>query len=88
MPLITVSVTAEQITRNPRHKRKVSASPKIITPKMTAVKGSNAPRIAVFVGPIYWIPYVVVTNEMIDGINPSAKAQLHKDTVGSLCMSP
>ena len=48
-----ISVTAVIIINIPHSNLKVSDSPKIVTPKNTAVKGSKAPRIAVGVEPIY-----------------------------------
>ena len=48
-------VTAKTIIIIPHPTLTVKGSPKTVTPKNTAVKGSKAPKIAVGVEPIYWM---------------------------------
>lgn len=52
-PPAMINVTARMIIMIPQLSLGVKISPKTVTPKNTAVKGSNAPRIAVGVEPIY-----------------------------------
>lgn len=47
-----MSVTARIINIIPQVSRNVKLSPKMVTPKKTAVTGSRAPRIAVGVEPM------------------------------------
>ena len=47
-----INVTARIINTIPQHNLGVRLSPKIVTPKNTAVTGSKAPRMAVGVEPI------------------------------------
>lgn len=67
-----ISVTAAIIRNIPHSSLSVRDSPKIVTPKNTAVKGSRAPRMAVGVEPIYWMAWVVHRKEM--AVGKTAKA--------------
>ena len=67
MPPAIIKVTARIIITIPQLSLGVSDSPKMVTPKNTAVRGSRAPRIAVGVEPIYWIACVVQRNDMAVG---------------------
>ena len=73
-----IKITPERIRIIPRIILKVSISPKNKTPKKSAVKGSNAPRIAVVVGPINLIAIFIVSREIIVG--KSANATAHPKT--------
>ena len=66
------------INRMPQHILSVRVSPKIITPKKTAVTGSKAPRIAVGVEPMYWMALVVHKNEIAVGKTASASKFPHR----------
>ena len=52
-PLAMIKVTEKMIITIPVASFGVNDSPNMVTPKITAVTGSNAPRIAVGVEPIY-----------------------------------
>ena len=67
MPPAIIKVTAKIIITIPQLSLGVSDSPKMVTPKNTAVRGSRAPRMAVGVEPIYWIACVVQRNDMAVG---------------------
>lgn len=53
--LVMMNVTAMIINMIPQINRGVRLSPKMVTPKNTAVTGSSAPRMATGVAPMYWI---------------------------------
>ena len=55
----------------------VSLSPKTRTPKKMAVSGSIAPKIAVGVGPIYWMARAEQKKETAVGNNAMEKAHSH-----------
>jgi len=59
----------------PPAERSVIRSPKTVIPKKMAVSGSNAPRMAVGVEPIYWMARVVATNDTQVGSSASAATQ-------------
>lgn len=59
----TTMVTAMTISAIPTQERAVRCSPNNVKPTYTAVIGSIAPRIAVWVDPIVWIARVVNTRE-------------------------
>ena len=63
--------------------RGVSGSLNKITPIKRAVTGSNAPKIAVFVEPISFIPSVVVSIDIIVGIIANPTTHSHS---GKLCI--
>ena len=73
-----IRVTAKTIINMPQLNLNVRDSPKTVTPKKTAVKGSSAPRIAVGVEPMYWIAWVVQRNDMAVGKMASAIRLPHK----------
>ena len=75
----TMRLTATMMSSMPQRMRGVSCSPKMVTPKKTAVTGSSAPRIAVGVEPMYWMALVVQRNEMAVGKMASA-SRLPTDT--------
>ena len=62
-----MSVTADTIMIMPQLMRGVRDSPNIVTPKNTAVRGSNAPNIAVGVDPMYCMAIVVHKNDTAVG---------------------
>lgn len=66
-PLAMIKVTEKMIITIPVASFGVNDSPNIVTPNITAVTGSNAPRIAVGVEPIYWMAFVVDTKDMAVG---------------------
>ena len=66
-PPAIISVTAAIIISIPHNIRGVNASPNTVTPIITAVTGSNAPRIAVGVDPIYCMALVVQRNDIAVG---------------------
>lgn len=56
----------------------VKLSPKTAIPKKMAVTGSNAPRIAVGVEPMYWMAPVVQRKDMAVGKTASASKLPHR----------
>lgn len=62
-----MSVTAVTIMIMPQLTRTVRTSPNTVTPKNTAVSGSNAPKMAVGVEPIYCMAWVVHKNDTAVG---------------------
>ena len=58
------NVTATIIITSPKLSLTVRLSPKTAIPKKMAVTGSNAPRMAVGVEPIYWMAPVVQRKDM------------------------
>ena len=64
LPPAMMSVTARMMRTMPVPMRGVIDSPKTVMLKKTAVSGSNAPKIAVGVEPMYWMALVVQRNEM------------------------
>lgn len=79
LPLAMIMVTETMIMTIPVASFGVNASPKIVTPKMTAVTGSKAPRIAVGVEPIYWMALVVDTKDMAVGKRANATILPHRN---------
>ena len=77
LPPATRAETAAMIMTIPNIRRGVSASPKTVTPKNTAVRGSSAPSMAVGVDPIYCIACVVQRNDMAVGKSASATRLPH-----------
>ena len=77
-PPAIISVTAAIIISIPHSIRGVNASPNTVTPIMTAVTGSNAPRIAVGVEPMYCIALVVHKKEIAVGKTANANRLPHK----------
>ena len=65
--LVTARNTPNRIKRTPIEILKVKCSLKNTIPKNIAVKGSNAPRIAVFVEPISLIATFIVSSDIIVG---------------------
>ena len=61
----------------PSPSRAVIRSPNTVMPKMMAVTGSSAPRMAVGVEPMYWMALVVQRNEMAVGKIDSASTLSH-----------
>lgn len=76
-PPAIISVTAAIIISIPHSIRGVNASPNTVTPIMTAVTGSNAPRIAVGVEPMYCMALVVHRNDIAVGNMASAMRLPH-----------
>ena len=70
-------VTDMMISNRPMAIRDVMTSPKTDTPITTAVTGSNAPRMAVGVAPIYWIALVVHTSESMVGNTARHRMLIH-----------
>ena len=64
LPPAMMSVTARMMRTMHVPMRGVIDSPKTVMLKKTAVSGSNAPKIAVGVEPMYWMALVVQRNEM------------------------
>ena len=67
LPPATTKVTDAITSISPMTMRVVSISPNTITPKKTAVTGSNTPRIAVGVDPMHCMASVVHINDIIVG---------------------
>ena len=65
--MITINNTPNNINAIPKIILKVKCSLNNKTPKNIAVKGSRAPRIAVFVGPASFIEIFIVSSEIIVG---------------------
>ena len=78
LPPAMTMVTATIIITSPTHSLGVSVSPKTVMPKKMAVTGSNAPRMAVGVEPMYWMALVVQRNEMAVGKTARASRLPHK----------
>lgn len=76
-PAITI-VTATIIKTRPDISRRLNVSSKTNMPMSTAVTGSNAPKIAVGVDPMYWMALVVQRNEMAVGKSAKPKTSAHK----------
>lgn len=87
-PPATTILTAKIISKNPITTRTVNTSPKTVTPKNTAVTGSNAPRMAVGVEPIYCMAPVVQSRDMAVGIKARANKfpQRYHLSAGGSCM--
>ena len=73
-----MNVTAKIISTIPRHSLGVSCSPKMVTPKKTAVTGSKAPSMAVGVEPMYWMACVVQRKEIAVENTANANRLPHK----------
>lgn len=73
-----MSVTATKIRMMPQTRRNVSDSPKTSTPMTTAVTGSNAPRMAAGVEPMYWMESVMQPNDMTVGKMAKATRLPHR----------
>ena len=72
------NVTATIIITSPKLSLTVRLSPKTAIPKKMAVTGSNAPRMAVGVEPIYWMAPVVQRKDMAVGKTASASRLAHR----------
>ena len=73
-----INVTAKMIINIPQLNLSVRDSPKTVTPKKTAVRGSSAPRMAVGVEPMYWIACVVQRNDIAVGKMANATKLPHR----------
>ena len=80
-----INVTARIINTIPQHNLGVRLSPKIVTPKNTAVTGSKAPRMAVGVEPIYCTACVVQRKDMAVGKIANAIRFPHKYHLSTTC---
>src|SRR5574344_669684 len=79
VPLETIIVTERMTRTMPKVILGVITSPNTNIPINKAVTGSNAPRMAVGVEPIYWIALVVQTKEIAVGkiASPSKLSQTY-----------
>lgn len=78
LPPAMTNVTATIIITSPKLSLTVRLSPKTAIPKKMAVTGSNAPRMAVGVEPIYWMAPVVQRKDMAVGKTANASRLAHR----------
>ena len=77
-PSDTTNVTETIMSSNPMAMCRVMTSLNISTPMKTAVTGSNAPRIAVGVEPMYCIAFVVQNSDSTVGKIARQRRFVHK----------
>ena len=77
LPSDMTNATGMMISNRPIAIREVITSPKTNTPIITAVTGSNTPRIAVGVAPINWMALVVHSRESTVGNTARHRMLIH-----------
>ena len=83
-----INITAIRIMVIPMARRAVNVSPNIVTPIITAVRGSSAPIMAVGVEPMYFTDSVIMMSDITVGPSASIEANPHIDGVVSICNLP